>query len=216
MKNINNFCDNLEILESKNPINYLEAISIMEKKVASVLKNETSELIWFLEHPSIYTSGRGSFINLSNINNIPVYNTGRGGKITWHGPGQRILYFVINLKKRNIDIRKFVYNLEEFIINSLEDLNILAYRKKGLVGIWTKNNQNIDAKISSLGLRVKRGIIYHGVSLNVKCDLSNFYKIEACGIKNPSVTSVNALIGINDCDKVDNILKKNINSIFAI
>ena len=98
-----------------------------------------------MEHHSIYTSGRGSFINLSNINNIPVYNTGRGGKITWHGPGQRILYFVINLKKRNIDIRRFVYNLEEFIIKSLEDLNILAYRKKGLVGIWTKNNQNIDA-----------------------------------------------------------------------
>ena len=203
----------MEILETKKPILYLEALGLMEEKVKSVINNESNELIWFLEHPSIYTSGRSSFIKEDNINDIPVHNTSRGGKITWHGPGQRIIYFVINLKKRKLNIRNFVNNIENFIIRSLGDLNISSYRIKGLIGIWTKNKDNNDAKISSLGLRVTQGIIYHGLSINVNCDLSNFYNIHPCGIKNPCFTSINELTGIRNIKKVDKILKKNLPSL---
>ena len=149
MKYLNNIYTNIEFLESKNPILYEQALTFMEERANSLKNNKKSEIIWFLEHPSIYTSGRGSFINENYINNIPVYNTGRGGKITWHGPGQRIIYFIINIKKRNIDIRSFVSNIEMFIINSLAQFNIKAYKKEKLVGIWTKNKDREDANISS-------------------------------------------------------------------
>ncbi|MDC0651805.1 lipoyl(octanoyl) transferase LipB [Alphaproteobacteria bacterium] len=214
MKYLNNIYTNIEFLESKNPILYEQALTFMEERANSLKNNKKSEIIWFLEHPSIYTSGRGSFINENYINNIPVYNTGRGGKITWHGPGQRIIYFIINIKKRNIDIRSFVSNIEMFIINSLAQFNIKAYKKEKLVGIWTKNKDREDAKISSLGLRVTRGIIYHGVSININCDLSNFYNIEPCGISRPCVTSVEEINGSIDMNEVDCVLKKNIKYLF--
>ena len=121
---------NIEILESKKIIDYKFAISYMEEKLMEVKNNTAKELIWFLEHPSIYTSGRGNLIKQDKINKIPIYNTSRGGKLTWHGPGQRIIYFIINLKRRGLDIRRFVNNIEQFIISSLSNLEIKAYKKK--------------------------------------------------------------------------------------
>ena len=155
---------NIEILESKKIIDYEFAINYMEEKLLEVKNNTAKELIWFLEHPSIYTSGRGHPVNRSYINKIPIYNSGRGGKITWHGPGQRIIYFIIDLKKRGLDIRRFVSNIEKFIIESLLELGIKAYKKDNIVGIWTLDKEKKEAKIGSLGLRVSKGIIYHGLS----------------------------------------------------
>ncbi len=205
---------NIEILETKKPVNYQDALIYMEKKISLVKNNTSKELIWLLEHPSIYTTGRGYHIERKSINKIPLYNTGRGGKITWHGPGQRVVYFIINLKKRNIDIRRFVNNIENLIIKSLKELKINAYKRDNMIGIWTLDKDRNDAKIGSLGLRVSKGIIYHGLSLNVSCNLSPFYNIEVCGVKNPKVTSINDLLGFIDNKFVDRILKNNLNLLF--
>ena len=214
MKIINKKHLQIDFLMSKNLVAYDYAINFMEERVNYIVQGKKNEAIWFLEHPSVYTTGRAFVTKTNNIDNIPIYNTGRGGKITWHGPGQRIVYLMINIKKRNNDIRKFVFNLESYIINCLKELDIIAFKKKGLIGIWTKNENGNDAKIASLGLRVSKGIIYHGLSINVDCDLSNFKKIDPCGIKNSFVTSIGAIKGNIQKNKVDDILEKNIFNIF--
>ena len=205
---------NIEIIESKNIIEYNYAINFMENKVSQVKDNSCREIIWFLEHPSIYTSGRGNPVNQNYINKIPIYNSGRGGKITWHGPGQRIIYFIIDLKKRELDIRRFVSNIEKFVIESLSELDIKAYKKNNIVGIWTLDREKKEAKIGSLGLRVRKGIIYHGLSLNVSCDLSNFYKIDPCGMKDSRVTSVKNLKNLVNKNEVDEVLKRKLKILF--
>ena len=206
----NKIYKDLEILIEKKKIDYQKSLTLMEKRVIALQNCQAKELIWFLEHNSIYTTGRGYLEKKTTINNIPVLNTNRGGKITWHGPGQKIIYIVLNLKKRNIDIRKFVFNLEEFIIKSLEEVNISCFRKKGYVGIWTINKKGQEAKIASLGLRVSKGIIYHGMSINFNCELNNFYKINPCGINNAIVTSVHELNKNIKSNFLNKILKKKI------
>ena len=114
---------------------FIGKVRVQEEKLLEVKNNTAKELIWFLEHPSIYTSGRGNPVNQNYINKIPIYNSGRGGKITWHGPGQRIIYFIIDLKKRELDIRRFVSNIEKFIIESLSELDIKAYKKNNMKGL---------------------------------------------------------------------------------
>ena len=188
MKIINKKKLSLEFLVSNYLVDYSEAIKFMEERVNLIKKGKEKEAIWFLEHPSLYTAGRSYKIKYDYIENTPLYNTGRGGKITWHGPGQRIIYFMIDIKKRKYDIRKFVSNIENYIIISLKELEIKAFKKKDLIGIWTKDKEKNDAKIASLGLRVSKGIIYHGVSLNIDCDLSYFKKIDVCGIRNSNIT----------------------------
>ena len=216
MKNLNYIYNNIEFVESKIPIPYKQALEIMEDRVTLVKNNKQKEMVWFLEHPSIYTSGSGNFIKESSINNIPVYNTGRGGKITWHGPGQRIIYFIINIKKRKINIRSFVNDIENLVIKSLSKFNKNAYKKEKVIGIWTKDVNKKDAKISSLGFRVTKGVIYHGVSININCDLSNFYNIEPCGISQPCVTSMKELLGFLPMNTFDLALKENIKYLLNI
>ena len=214
MKIINKKHLQIDFLVSKNLVPYDYAINFMEHRVNYIAKGIEKEAIWFLEHPSIYTTGRSFESKADNIDNIPIYNTGRGGKITWHGPGQRIIYFMINIKKRNNNIRQFVFNLENYIINCLEELDIIAYKKKNLIGIWTKDTNGNDAKIASLGLRVSKGVIYHGLSINISCSLSYFKKIDPCGIKNSYVTSIFAIKKNIIIKKVDEVLEKNIVNIF--
>ena len=215
MKIINKKKFSLDFLVSNYLVDYSEAIKFMEERVNLIKKEEEKEAIWFLEHPSLYTAGRSYKIKYSYIENIPIYNTGRGGKITWHGPGQRIIYFMIDIRKRKYDIRKFVSNLENYIIISLKELEIKAYKKKDLIGIWTKDKEKNDAKIASLGLRVSKGIIYHGVSLNIDCDLSYFKKIDVCGIRNSNVTSILSLKNRILKKNVDEVLERNISAIFS-
>ena len=215
MKIINKKKLSLEFLVSNYLVDYSEAIKFMEERVNLIKKGQEKEAIWFLEHPSLYTAGRSYKIKYDYIENTPLYNTGRGGKITWHGPGQRIIYFMINIKKRKYDIRKFVSNIENYIIISLKELEIKAFKKKDLIGIWTKDKEKNDAKIASLGLRVSKGIIYHGVSLNIDCDLSYFKKIDVCGIRNSNITSIFSLKNKIFKDNVDEVLERNISVIFS-
>jgi lipoyl(octanoyl) transferase len=214
MKIINKKNSQIDFLVSKRLVAYDNAINFMENRVNNIAKGIENEAIWFLEHPSIYTTGRSFVTKTDNIDSIPIYNTGRGGKVTWHGPGQRIIYFMINIKKRNNNIRTFVFDLESYIINCLKELDIKAYKKKDLIGIWTKDTNGNDAKIASLGLRVSKGVIYHGLSININCNLSFFSKIDPCGIKDSYVTSIFAIKKNNIKRKFDKILENNIFNIF--
>ena len=179
----------IEIKKSIKPVNYLNAIEFLEKRVAKVNKNDASELIWILQHPSIFTGGTS--FNGSDIldKSIKVIKTSRGGKVTWHGPGQLICYFVINLNNRKKDIRKFLDIIEDSIIISLKEFGIHSYSDRKNIGIWTKIN-NKDKKIGAIGIKVKRWIAYHGFSININIDLKKYEKIIPCGIKEKKITNL--------------------------
>ena len=181
---------NIEIKRSKKPVNYSKAIKLLEYRVNEIIKiNTKKELIWFLEHPSIYTAG-SSFNKIDIIDNsIKVVKTSRGGKITWHGPGQLICYFVINLNNKKKDIRKFINIIEKTIITSLKKFKIKSYSDKKNIGIWYKEN-NIERKVGAIGIRIKKWIAYHGFSINISNDISNYQKIVPCGIKNKGIISL--------------------------
>tara|TARA_B100001769_G_C21919931_1_gene496152 strand:- start:156 stop:767 length:612 start_codon:yes stop_codon:yes gene_type:complete len=195
----------IEIKISKNRIPYKKAMIILEKRVEDVKKGLKKEFIWILEHPTTYTAGIRSNKNEILDKKIKVIKTNRGGKITLHSPGQKIIYFVINLNKRKKDVRLFINKLENSIIELLKLYNIHAYSDRKNIGIWVKNK-----KISAIGVRIKNWVVYHGCSINIKNNLSYYKKIMPCGLSNEMVTSFNDL-GIS---KVKN-LNKNIKSIFV-
>ena len=183
---------NIEIKKSIKPINYLNALKLLEERVDKINKKQANELIWILEHPSTFTSGvnfkEGDIIDKS----IKVIKTSRGGKITWHGPGQLICYTLINLNNRNKDIRNFLNIIENSIINSLKTFGVNSYSDRKNIGIWTKLD-NKEMKIGAIGIKVKRWITYHGFSINVNNNLSNYNKIIPCGIKNKGITTLNKI-----------------------
>jgi len=179
----------IEIKRSIKPVNYLDALKFLEQRVAEVNKSEANELIWILEHPSTFTAGASFNKNDILDKSIDIIKTSRGGKITWHGPGQLICYLVINLNNRKRDIRKFVNVIENSIINSLKKFGINSYCDRKNIGIWTKLN-NKDKKVGAIGIKVKRWITYHGFSININNDISNYKKIIPCGIKDKSVTTL--------------------------
>tara|TARA_B100001564_G_C20607771_1_gene656037 strand:- start:708 stop:1328 length:621 start_codon:yes stop_codon:yes gene_type:complete len=179
----------IEIKISKKPIEYNKAIKYLEKRLDQVVNKKSKELIWLLEHPSIYTAGK-TYKNSEILNKkIKIISTNRGGKITWHGPGQLICYFVIDLKKRNKDIRIFIKSLENIIISTLNKFNIKSFADRKNVGIWVEKNQYIY-KVAAIGLRVKKWIAYHGFSLNISNKIEPYEKIIPCGIKNRGVTNL--------------------------
>ena len=193
-----NIENNIEIKFSKKKVDYNNSINIMEKRVSDILLNKKKELIWFLNHDHIYTMGTSSKKNeiLSKIN-IPLVKTNRGGKITYHGPGQRIIYFIINLNKRKKDIRKFINLIEDSAIQVLQKFNIKATTFPDRVGIWVIKTNAIklpkEQKIGAIGLRLKKWITYHGLSFNLNPDLNYYDNIDSCGLKNYSVTSIKSL-----------------------
>ena len=179
----------IEIKKSIKPVDYLDAIAFMEKRVTKVNDNSANELIWILEHPSTFTAGT-SYNNKDIIDkSIKIINSSRGGKITWHGPGQLIFYFVINLNNRKKDIRNFLTIIEDSIITTLNEFGISSYSDRKNIGIWTKIN-NKERKIGSIGIKVKKWIAYHGFSININNDLKKYNKIIPCGIKNKPVTNL--------------------------
>ncbi len=179
----------IEIKISKKPIEYNKAIKYLEKRLDQVVNKKSKELIWILEHPSIYTAGK-TYKNSEILNKkIKIISTNRGGKITWHGPGQLICYFVIDLKKRNKDIRIFIKSLENIIITTLNKFEIKSFADRKNVGIWVKKNQYIY-KVAAIGLRIKKWIAYHGFSLNISNKIEPYEKIIPCGIKNRGVTNL--------------------------
>ena len=196
----------IEIKKSIKPVNYLDALKFLERRVAKINKNEANELIWLLEHPSIFTAGTS--FNKSDIldKSIDIIKTSRGGKITWHGPGQLICYLAINLNNRNKNIRKFLNIIENSIILSLKSFGIQSYSDRKNIGIWTKIN-NKEKKVAAIGIKVKKWITYHGFSININNDISNYKKIIPCGIKNKDVTTLKEINNQNYNDLSVEIIK---------
>jgi len=205
--------DNIQINYSSNNVDYEDSIKFMEKRVGDICLNNEKELIWFLNHSHIYTLGSSSKKNeVKLITDIPVIKTNRGGKITYHGPGQRIIYFMINLKKRRRDIRKFVTLIESSAIELLKEFDLEANTFPERVGIWVTKYKKIkldrEAKIGAIGLRLKKWVTYHGLSFNINPDLEYYNKIDACGLRGYSVTSLKKL-GIDlDQDDFDRLYLK--------
>ncbi len=178
---------------SEGLIAYPHAIREMEWRAESVFKHEAEELVWFLEHPPVYTAGTSADqTELISQDHIPVYKTGRGGRYTYHGPGQLIGYVLLDLRRRRKDVRWFVSELEDWIIASLSDLGVEAGRRSGRIGIWVIDRNGQDSKIGALGIRIRKWITFHGFSLNIDPDLDQFAGIIPCGLPEYPVTSLRA------------------------
>ena len=179
----------IEIKKSTKPVEYKEAIAFLEKRLVQINQKKETELIWILEHPSIYTAGTSYNENEILDKSINVIKTNRGGKITYHGPGQTICYFVIDLNKRKKDIRKFTTTIENTIIQTLKEYKINSFNDRDNIGIWV-NHENKIKKIAAIGIRVTKWIAYHGFAINVNNNLENYNKIIPCGIKNKDVSNL--------------------------
>ena len=179
----------IEIKRSKKPIKYEYAINFLEKRLAKISQNKSKELIWILTHPSTYTAGTSYNKNEIIDKSIKIVKTNRGGKITWHGPGQIVCYLVINLNNRGKDIRKFLNVIEKSIIQTLLEYKIKSFSDRKNIGIWVKHNKK-NKKIAAIGIRIKKWITYHGFSLNINNSLNKYDKIIPCGIKNKEITNL--------------------------
>ena len=201
-------------------IPYERALHHMEDMVDKVIAGEEGGLIWFLEHENVYTAGSSAKdSSLLDDKKFPVYKVGRGGDYTYHGPGQTIVYFVLDLKQifapKEPDLKKYVYYLEEIIIQTLADFDIVAMRKKDMIGVWvTLNGQ--DKKIAAIGVRVRKWVAYHGLAINFDPDLQNFSGIIPCGIENYGVTSVKECNAAVSKEKFIYSLKVKINKILKV
>ena len=203
----------IEFFNSSELVDYKKSIELMEKRVEGINEDKASELLWFLEHPSIYTAGTSSNDkDLLNENLFPVFRTNRGGQFTYHGPGQRVAYVMLNVRDRDYNVKSFIRLLEQWIMNSLMDIGIKSFLIKGKVGIWVNNEE----KIASLGLRIRKGISFHGISLNINPNLEHFSGIIPCGNENSGVTSIEK-IGLNIKKKeMDKILISNFKKTFEV
>tara|TARA_Y100000591_G_C21741091_1_gene649388 strand:+ start:72 stop:692 length:621 start_codon:yes stop_codon:yes gene_type:complete len=180
---------NIEIKKSEKPVKYEIALELMERRLLEVHKNKSKELLWILEHDEIYTAGTSYSENEILDKSIKIIKTNRGGKITYHGPGQLICYFVIDLKKRNKDIRKFISLIEKTVIDTLKKFNIESFPDKKNIGIWHKKKSEIN-KIAAIGVRVSKWIAYHGFSINIDNNLEKYKNIIPCGISDKGVTNL--------------------------
>jgi lipoyl(octanoyl) transferase len=201
----------MEVKNSVKPLDYIESMKILEKRVKDVSLGKKGELLWVLEHNTVYTKGKSANENDLIDKKIKVVNTNRGGKYTLHSPGQKIAYFVLDLNKRKKDIRKLVNDIENCIIDILYEYKIMSFKDKKNIGIWVGDKKN-SMKIAAIGIRVKKWIAYHGFSINVSNDLSKYKSIVPCGIKDKGVTSIKEFgkVGSRDIEKI--IIKKFLNT----
>jgi lipoyl(octanoyl) transferase len=177
---------------SAQPVAYPEALAEMEARAAAIAEGSASEQVWLLEHPPIYTAGTSARDEDLIDARFPVYRTGRGGQFTYHGPGQRVGYAMLDLKRRKPDVRAYVHDLEEWLIQALAEFNVKGERRQGRVGIWIAKPGGRDDKIAALGVRVRRWVTYHGIAVNLDPDLSHYRGIVPCGIRQHGVTSLAA------------------------
>jgi len=206
----------IEYFLDKKTIDYPDSIEFMEKKIEDIHKDNCKEFLWFLEHDNIYTAGTSAKQkDLINSNKFKVYKSSRGGQYTYHGPGQRVVYLMLNLRKKGYDIRKFISLIEEWIIKSLKDIDVNAVNDKNHVGIWIKDKNSLK-KISSIGLRVRKGITFHGISINLNPNLENFKGINPCGNDPKDVTSLEEIGLKNKIKKFDQVLLKNFSTVFNV
>ena len=205
----------MDWLISKTPVDYLQAVSEMEARAAAIRAGVQNEAVWLLEHPPLYTAGTSAKADDLLNARFPVFQTGRGGQYTYHGPGQRIAYVMVDLTRRGNDVRQYVFDLEEWIIRSLAEIGITGERRQGRIGIWVaQSSSNSEAKIAAIGVRVRSGVTYHGVSINIDPDLSHYAGIVPCGISEHGVTSVRALRNAATTEEIDAALKRNFPKIF--
>ena len=199
--------DGIDWRVSESPVPYAEALAFMEARAAAIRAGEADECVWLLEHPPLFTAGTSADpAELMNPLGFPVYEAGRGGRYTYHGPGQRVGYLMLDLDKRGRDVRNLVRSLEGWIIAALAELGIRAHRAPGRIGIWVGEGP-AEAKIAALGIRVKRWVTLHGFSINVDPDLTHFGGIVPCGISDFGVTSVAAEGKEMPLSRVDAALK---------
>ena len=201
--------DGIEWRIGEGLVAYEDSLAEMEARAAAVRAGTAPELVWLLEHPPLFTAGTSADpAELFNPLGFPVHDAGRGGRYTYHGPGQRVGYLVLDLEQRGKDIRCFVHSLEGLMIAALADLGVAARREPGRIGIWTGHGPD-EAKIGAIGVRVKRWVTLHGFAINVAPDLSHFGGIVPCGIADKGVTSLAALGQRGEFDPLDDALKHN-------
>ena len=204
---------------SNELVPYPEAVAEMEQRAEAIARGEASELVWLLEHPPLYTAGTSAKPeDLLTPDRFPVYKTGRGGQFTYHGPGQRVAYVMLDLKSRTPDVRRFVQDLEEWIIGTLDRFQVRGERRADRVGVWVRRpdlGETREDKIAAIGIRLRRWVSFHGISINVDPDLQHFSGIVPCGISEHGVTSlVNLGLPVSMAD-VDLALKATFDEVFA-
>ena len=198
--------DDVEWRVSPGLTDYAEALAAMEARAAAIRAGEARELVWLLEHPPLFTAGTSAADEeLLNPMHFPVFEAGRGGRYTYHGPGQRVGYLMLDLDRRGRDIRRFVHALEGWLISALADLGVAARREPGRIGLWVGRGDE-EAKIAAIGVRVRRWVTLHGFSVNVSPDLAHFAGIVPCGISDRGVTSLAALGAKTGMARLDSAL----------
>jgi lipoyl(octanoyl) transferase len=208
--------ETVEWTVGREPVAYPDAVARMEERVAKIAANEAGEWVWLLEHPPLYTAGASAKDGDLLEARFPVFKTGRGGQFTYHGPGQRVVYLMLDLKRREPDVRRYVRDLEEWIIGALARLGVKGERRAGRVGIWVARADRED-KIAAIGVRLRKWVTYHGISLNVAPDLSHYSGIVPCGIGQDigGVTSL-ATLGVNaTMQDADAALKQSYEEVFG-
>ncbi len=196
---------------SNSPVPYPDAVAFMERRVAEIRAGEAPETVWLLEHPPLYTAGTSAKEgDLRSPDRFPVYKTGRGGQYTYHGPGQRIAYVMLNLRERSPDLRAFVQALEGWAIDSLAAFGVKGERREGRVGIWVERGGGREDKIAAIGVRVRHWVTFHGIAINLNPTLEHFSGIVPCGIADPKlgVTSLHDLSISVTADELDRVLKQ--------
>lgn len=204
---------------SSTPVGYEEAVAFMEARVAAIAAGEAPEMVWLLEHPPLYTAGVSSKDeDLLDAGRFPVHRSGRGGQFTYHGPGQRVAYVMLDLNRRGRDVRAFVRGLEQWIIGALDRFGVEADVREGRVGVWVERKGpgwSREDKIAAIGVKVRRWVSFHGISLNVEPDLSHFGGIVPCGIAEHGVTSLVDLGVLATMDEADDALRGRFQAVFG-
>jgi lipoyl(octanoyl) transferase len=210
----------LEWKISDAPVGYPEALAAMEARVAAIAEGTAGEQVWLLEHPPIYTAGTSARDEDLLDARFPVYRTGRGGQFTYHGPGQRIAYVMLDLRRRGPDVRRFVAGLEEWIIRALAALDVAGERRAGRIGVWVRRpdkGAGCEDKIAAIGVRIRRWVTLHGVAINLSCELSHYRGIVPCGISEPryGVTSLADLGRTVSMGQLDAALRHEFETVFG-
>lgn len=201
------------------PVAYPAAVAFMEARVAGIAAGRAAELVWLVEHPALYTAGTSADASdLVDADRFPVHRTGRGGQYTYHGPGQRVAYVMLDLNRRGQDVRRFVAQLEDWLIRTLDAFNIKGERREDRVGVWVRRPEKgdgVEDKIAAIGIRVRKWVTYHGISLNVEPDLEHFSGIIPCGVTRHGVTSLVDLGLPVDMHDADIALKAQFEQVFG-
>ena len=212
--------NNVDWIINENPVDYVDAVNFMEERVDLIRSGTSKELIWLLEHPPLYTAGTSAKQSeLLDSNRFPIFNTGRGGRYTYHGPGQRVVYVMLDLKMRKGDVRLFINDLEDWVISTLADFNVVAERVDNAVGIWVRSGAPLNPvtklnKIAAIGIRIRKWISFHGISLNIDPVLDHYSGIVPCGVTDSGITSLWDLGFTPSRFEVDTSLRFNFEKIF--